>query len=133
ETGGDIDIDDVPVLEVLGFVGDAVTDDVVAADADGGRKPMEAELARTSPASRGVLAHPALDLGGRNPRPHQIKHALQGPCGGLPRPPHPLNLLGPQIPLDGFHGAHAPRARQVRVQYAFSNATASGPGIACAP
>src|SRR5262249_44357206 len=70
-------------------------------------KPLVTELARTAAAPRGVLAHPAIDLrgrdAGREPRPDEG----QCPCGRAPCPPERRLLRG----AEDLH-AHAASMRR---------------------
>jgi sterol desaturase/sphingolipid hydroxylase (fatty acid hydroxylase superfamily) len=96
ELGRDVDVDDVARLQDLSLVRDAVADDVVAARADRGGKPLVAELAGPTAVPRGVLADEAIDLGGRHARTQPGADERQGlrrhPSGA----PHALDLGGAQ-------------------------------------
>ena len=64
DLGGDVDVDDVAILQNLVSPRDTVTHDIVSAGAHRSGKPMVPELAGGPPAELGVFANPALDIRG---------------------------------------------------------------------
>ena len=93
EFGRDVDVDDVTFDHPLRFVGDAMTNDLVAAGAHCLGETMEPELAWTTAASLGVLSYPAVDVRGYDARFDLAADVLQSCSRGLPGAPQLVDLL----------------------------------------
>src|SRR5690606_14488218 len=107
---GDVDVQDVAVLQHLALAGDAVADDVVDRGADGGRERDAAGTAAVTAVGRvglrdvdDVFLADAIQFGGGHAALHVRGDDLQD-CGGQP-PGHPhLLQLGRGLDVD----AHRP-------------------------
>src|SRR5690606_37629325 len=96
---GDVDVEDVAVLQHLALAGDAVADDVVDRGADGGRERDAAGAAAVADVGRDRLLHvhdvvvaDAVQLGGGHAGLHVRGDDLQDFGGQPPGHPHLLQL-----------------------------------------
>src|SRR5580658_1592778 len=103
-------------------MGDTMADDVVAARAYGRGEPLVPKLARRSTETCGVLAHPPVDLGRRDPSPEPVSNKGERGSGGGARLAHAGDLAGTED-LDG-HGPH-----EWPKESAASNAVWTSPAI----
>src|SRR5690606_29356836 len=77
---GDVDVDDVPLLQHRA-VGDAVADHLVDRRAQRLGEAAVAERGRVGTVGDGELVPDAVELVGGDPRSHRGAHVLQGLCG----------------------------------------------------
>src|SRR5690606_5610111 len=93
EEGGDVDVDDVAVLEGTG-VGDAVADDLVDAAAQRLREAAVAQRRGVGPVVAEELVPDPVELVGGDARLHVPAHLLQRLRGQPAGHAHPLDRLG---------------------------------------
>ena len=116
DVGGDVDVDDVPVVDQR-VVGDPVADDLVQRSAQRLRVTAVAERAGVGAVADQEVVADLVQVVGRDARGHRRADRLQGLGGQLARHPHPLDDLGRldvRFPGPGVLAAHVLRPRDVR-------------------
>src|SRR5690606_29401830 len=91
---GDVQVDDVPVVELVFGRRDPVTDDLVLGGAQRLRKPMVVESGRSPPTIDGVLVTHLVNVLSRHPNSKLLSKEVQGLRGHLAGLSHDLDFPG---------------------------------------
>jgi hypothetical protein len=116
DVGGDVNVDDVPVVDQR-VVGDPVADDLVQRGAQRLRVTAVAERAGVGTVADQEVMADLVQVVGRDARGHRRSDRLQGLRGEPAGDPHTGNDLGRldvRLPDPGVLAAHVLRPRDVR-------------------